>query len=319
MRIVFMGTPAYAATILEEISYQHEVVCAYTRPDAVRGRGKALVSSEVKVAAERLGIEVRTPATLRDEAVVGELLSWDADVFVVAAYGALLRPEVLAIPRLGCLNAHASILPRWRGAAPIERAILAGDEQAGVCVMRMEEGLDTGDWCVCRTTDIADKTAEELTLELADLGARAMLTALVQVEAGKARWEPQGDDGATYAHKVEKHELDLRPDDTAEVAWRKVRASSEAHPSRAIIGGKSLTVLAARPLDEQNPAYAALGSEGLPCGGVRLAAKRLVIGCADGALEVLKVKPDGKREMEGAAFAAGLQGVKRGDVTWESQ
>ena len=317
MRIVFMGTPAYAATILEEISYQHDVACVYTRPDAVRGRGKAKVPSEVKQTATRLGLEVRTPSTLRDEAVVEELRSWDADAFVVAAYGAILTSEVLSIPRLVCLNAHASILPRWRGAAPIERAILAGDDKVGVCIMRMEEGLDTGDWCVCRTTEIADKTAGELTSELADLGARAMLTALSIVESGAARWEVQGEEGVTYAKKIEKHELDIAPLDDVMTAWRKVQASGVAHPSRISVGGKSLTILSARPVDDAHPAVSALGSLDLESGSVRLVAKRLVIGLKDGALELLRVKPDGKREMEGVAFASGLQGLKLGSVTWE--
>ncbi len=317
MRVVFMGTPAYAATILEEISYQHDVACVYTRPDAVRGRGKDKAPSEVKQTALRLGLEVRTPSTLRDEVIVEELRSWDADVFVVAAYGAILTADVLSIPRMACLNAHASILPRWRGAAPIERAILAGDDKVGVCIMRMEEGLDTGDWCVCRTTEIADKTAGELTAELADLGARAMLTALSIVESGGARWEVQDEDGVTYAKKIEKHELDIAPNDDVMTAWRKVRASSVAHPSRIAIGGKSLTILSACPVDDALLAAFAQDSIDLDSGSVRLVAKRLVIGLEGGALELVRVKPDGKREMEGAAFATGLQGVKQGSVKWE--
>ena len=318
MRIVFMGTPAYAAVILEELSYQHDVACVYTRPDAVRGRGKSLVPSDVRACAERLGIPVRTPRTLRDAAVVDELASWGADAFVVAAYGAILPPEVLSIPRLGCLNAHASVLPRWRGAAPVERAILAGDDEVGVCVMNMEEGLDTGDWCICRTTEVAGRDAATLTAELADLGARAMLAALVQVESGNARWTAQDDGLATYASKVGKHELDLSPDDTVESAWRKSRAAGDAHPCRLVVGGKALTLLEARQLAADDPARASLGESLVGPGCVRLAAKRLVIGMSDGPLELVRVKPDGKREMAGSAFASGLQGAKQGLVSWEA-
>ncbi len=165
MRVVFMGTPAFAATILDDLAEQHDVAAVYTRPDAVRGRGKRLEPSPVKAAAERRGLRVLTPRTLRDEAAQRELASFAPDVICVAAYGAILPKEVLDIPRFGCLNVHASLLPRWRGAAPIERAILAGDEEAGVCIMRMEEGLDTGAYCVCRTARIDGKTAPELTDE----------------------------------------------------------------------------------------------------------------------------------------------------------
>ena len=191
MRVVFMGTPKFAAAILEDLAQQHEVVAVYTRPDAVRGRGKRLEPSAVKAAAERLGLSVRTPRTLRDEAVQRELAALAPDVVCVAAYGAILPKAVLDLPRHGCLNVHASLLPRWRGAAPIERAILAGDEETGVCVMRMEEGLDTGAYCVCRTTSVAGKSAADLTEELADLGSHALLTALVRVERGVDAWTEQ--------------------------------------------------------------------------------------------------------------------------------
>ena len=188
MRVVFMGTPKLAADILVEIAQQHEVVCVYTRPDAVRGRGAKLEPSSVKAAAERLGIPVRTATSLRDAEEQAHLAELAPDAICVAAYGCILPREVLEIPRYGCLNVHASLLPRWRGAAPIERAILAGDEQTGVCIMRMEEGLDTGPYCVRRATEVEGKSAAELTDELANLGARALLTGLSVVEQGGAEW-----------------------------------------------------------------------------------------------------------------------------------
>ncbi len=313
MRVVFMGTPKLAADILVEIAQQHEVVCVYTRPDAVRGRGAKLEPSPVKAAAERLGIPVRTATSLRDAEEQAHLAELAPDAICVAAYGCILPREVLEIPRYGCLNVHASLLPRWRGAAPIERAILAGDEQTGVCIMRMEEGLDTGPYCVRRATEVEGKSAAELTDELANLGARALLTGLSVVEQGGAEWTFQDDAAATYAEKLAKDELYPDPAEPAAAMVRKVLASSEAHPARAVIAGRSATVeRVALPDDER----AAALCDGLEQGAVRFAAKRLFLGTGDGAVEVLSLKPDGKKSMDARAFAAGVQGIKAGGCTW---
>lgn len=313
MRVVFMGTPKLAADILVEIAQQHEVVCVYTRPDAVRGRGAKLEPSSVKAAAERLGIPVRTATSLRDAEEQAYLAELAPDAICVAAYGCILPREVLEIPRYGCLNVHASLLPRWRGAAPIERAILAGDEQTGVCIMRMEEGLDTGPYCVRRATEVEGKSAAELTDELANLGARALLTGLSVVEQGGAEWTFQDDAAATYAEKLAKNDLYPDPAEPAAAMVRKVLASSEAHPARAVIAGRSATVeRVALPDDER----AAALCDGLEQGAVRFAAKRLFLGTGDGAVEVLSLKPDGKKSMDARAFAAGVQGIKAGGCTW---
>lgn len=313
MHVVFMGTPKLAADILVEIAQQHEVVCVYTRPDAVRGRGAKLEPSPVKAAAERLGIPVRTATSLRDAEEQAHLAELAPDAICVAAYGCILPREVLEIPRYGCLNVHASLLPRWRGAAPIERAILAGDEQTGVCIMRMEEGLDTGPYCVRRATEAEGKSAAELTDELANLGARALLTGLSVVEQGGAEWTFQDDAAATYAEKLAKDELYPDPAEPAAAMVRKVLASSEAHPARAVIAGRSATVeRVALPDDER----AAALCDGLEQGAVRFAAKRLFLGTGDGAVEVLSLKPDGKKSMDARAFAAGVQGIKAGGCTW---
>lgn len=313
MRVVFMGTPKLAADILVEIAQQHEVVCVYTRPDAVRGRGAKLEPSPVKAAAERLGIPVRTATSLRDAEEQAHLAELAPDAICVAAYGCILPREVLEIPRYGCLNVHASLLPRWRGAAPIERAILAGDEQTGVCIMRMEEGLDTGPYCVRRATEVEGKSAAELTDELANLGARALLTGLSVVEQGGAEWTFQDDAAATYAEKLAKDELYPDPAEPTIALLRKVLASSEAHPARAVIAGRSATVeRVALPDDER----AAALCDGLEQGAVRFAAKRLFLGTGDGAVEVLSLKPDGKKSMDARAFAAGVQGIKAGGCTW---
>ena len=314
MRVVFMGTPQLAADILVELAQQHEVVCVYTRPDAVRGRGAKLEPSPVKAVAERLEIPVRTPKTLRDPQEQQALEELAPDAICVAAYGCILPAEVLSIPQFGCLNVHASLLPRWRGAAPIERSILAGDAQTGVCIMRMEEGLDTGPYCVRRATEVPGKTAAELTDELANLGARALLTGLSVVEQGGAEWIEQDDAKATYAEKLAKDELFLHPTDEATVALRKVLASSDAHPCRAVVANRSVTVLVAAPVEDERGCALC---EGIASGEVRFASKRLFIGVADGAIELVSVKPDGKKPMEGRAFAAGIQGIKAGGFTWE--
>ena len=312
MRAVFMGTPKLAADILVEIAQQHEVVCVYTRPDAVRGRGAKLEPSPVKAAAERLGIPVRTATSLRDAEEQAHLAELAPDAICVAAYGCILPREVLEIPRYGCLNVHASLLPRWRGAAPIERAILAGDEQTGVCIMRMEEGLDTGPYCVRRATEVEGKSAAELTDELANLGARALLTGLSVVEQGGAEWTFQDDAAATYAEKLAKDELYPDPAEPAAAMVRKVLASSEAHPARAVIAGRSATVERVALSDDEREALC----DGLEQGAVRFAAKRLFLGTGDGAVEVLSLKPDGKKSMDARAFAAGVQGIKAGGCTW---
>ena len=310
-----MGTPPLAATVLEALAAEHEVVAAYTRPDAVRGRGKALVGSAVKEAASRLGIEVRTPRTLRDAEEQRALAALAPDAICVAAYGVILPRAVLECARFGCLNVHASLLPRWRGAAPIERAILAGDEETGVCIMRMEEGLDTGAWCARRATPVGEKTASDLTSELALLGSEALAEALAGAEAGTLSWTEQDEALVTYAEKIGKHELALSPAEAAVEVWRKVRASADAHPARAVVAGRAVRVTAAALVDDA--ARSLTGA--LAPGEARFAGKRLFLGCADAPLEVRAVRPDGKKEMDAASFAAGIQGAKGAVLTWEEE
>ncbi len=309
MRIVFMGTPMLAATILEELAQAHHVVCVYTRPDAERKRGRDLVPSPVKERAEKLGIEVRTPRTLRDADAQRALAELRPDVICVAAYGAILPKEVLDIPPEGCLNVHASLLPRWRGAAPIQRAILAGDEEAGVCIMRMEEGLDTGAYCVSRRIPICGMNADALTAELADLGARALLTALEQVQAGSVAWVEQDESLVTYADKIEKAELALDPHVDAVKNARRVLASDDAHPARCTIERKGVRVMAAVPAKDM---------VAVAPGDVIFDRKALYLGCAGGALEVVELRPDGKRRMAARDFAAGNAEVRAGHARWDA-
>lgn len=315
MRIVFMGTPDFAVPSLQAlIDAGHDVCAVYTQPDKPQGRKQILTAPPVKTLALEHDIPVFQPNTLKNEDEQARLRELAPEVIIVVAYGKLLPKAVLDIPPHGCINVHGSLLPRWRGAAPIERAILSGDEEAGVCIMRMEEGLDTGDYCVCRSLEVGDKDVALLTDLLADLGAHALLTALTQLEAGCIRWTRQDEEHVTYADKIGKDELSLSPADTVELACRKVRASSAAHPAHAVIAGKDVTVLAARPAAAD---YADAVCAGMEPGSVRFAAKRLYLGAADGTIELMEVKPAGKAAMAAKAFAAGIQGIKEDTKTWE--
>jgi methionyl-tRNA formyltransferase len=205
MRIAFMGTPDFAVPTLEAlIGAGHEVVAVYSQPPRPAGRGKALRPSPVQARAEAVGIAVRTPLTVRDPGEQDAFRALNLDVAVVAAYGLILPSPILEAPRHGCLNVHGSLLPRWRGAAPVQRCILAGDERTGVCIMEMERGLDTGPVLLRREMAVDGKTAGALTEELALMGAAMMVEVLARL--GKIVPEPQPEDGVTYAHKIEKHE-----------------------------------------------------------------------------------------------------------------
>jgi len=315
MRIVFMGTPRFAADILENLIDQHEVCAAFTRPDAVSRRGSRMVPSPVKQVAVEHGIPVYTVEGLRQRPAQDLIRSLEPEVIVVAAYGYILPKEILDIPKYGCLNVHSSILPRWRGAAPVQRAILAQDTQVGVCIMNMEEGLDTGDWCVCRTIDVGDKPYVELLDDLADLGSQALLTALGLVEAGKAEWNAQDEAGVTYADKIAKGELFVRPEDDALGNKLRVQASSPAHPARCVVASRPVTLLEARMVDDEELLHDLRMH--LEPGRIIFRAKRLFLGCADGPIEVLSIRPDSKKAMTAQAFAAGVQNVKSGVVSWE--
>jgi methionyl-tRNA formyltransferase len=223
MRIAFMGTPDFAVPTLDAlIATGHEVVAVYSQPPRPAGRGKAQRPSPVHIRAEQAGIEVRTPFTLRDEAAQRAFAALELDAAVVAAYGLILPAPVLEAPRFGCLNVHASLLPRWRGAAPIQRAILAGDEKTGVCIMQMERGLDTGPVYACCDAEIGRKSAGELTDELAGMGGALMVEVLEQLPAAEPTPQPQ--EGVSYAAKIEKLEARIDFTRSAEDVERQIRA-----------------------------------------------------------------------------------------------
>ncbi len=221
MRIVFMGSPDFAVPSLNAlIEAGHDVVAAYAQPPRPAGRGKAERKTAVHERAEQLGIEVRTPRTLRDPDEQARFREWDADIAVVAAYGLILPKAILEAPKAGAVNVHASLLPRWRGAAPIQRAILAGDEISGVTIMRMDEGLDTGPMLLKRELDIRGKDAGQVTDELAQIGSQALVEWLGRPAPGQA----QPDAGATYASKIDKAESRIDWSQPAEQIERQVRA-----------------------------------------------------------------------------------------------
>lgn len=302
MRIVFMGTPDFAVPSLQALAERHEVSLVVTRPDAVRGRGRRLEPSPVKEAALALGIAVLETSRM-DAQAIERIASEHPDVMCVAAYGAILPDDLLGVAPLGCVNVHASLLPQGRGAAPIQRAVLDGDERAGVSIMRIVHELDAGPYCRQASVEIGEKPCAEVMRELAELGARELCQALEDMVAGQAEWTEQDDAQATYAAKVQKGEMFLDPSDGVAVNRRRVQASLDAAPARAVVAGRGVRVTEARVADVQAVPGAVVVRKG-----------RVFLGCVDGALEPLRVKPDGKREMEASAWASGLRGDS---LTWE--
>lgn len=296
MRVVFMGTPSFAVPSLRALAAAYDVALVITRPDAVRSRGKVLEPSPVKAAALELGLPVLEASRMTDE-VLEALRDARADIFCVAAYGCILPDEVLTMAPGGCVNVHASLLPRWRGAAPIQRCILEGDEETGVSIMRIGHGVDTGDYCAQASCAVAGKTADELTAELARLGGELLVEVLPSVVDGSVAWTVQDENLVTHAAKISKSEMKLDPASRVEANVRRVFASSDAAPARCAVAGKALRVLGVAASDVSQVAP----------GSFTVAGKRVFLGCVDGAFELLEVKPDGKRAMPASAWAAGLR------------
>lgn len=292
MRLIFMGTPDFAVPTLNTlVEAGHELAGVYCQPPRPAGRGKALSPSPVQRRAEALGIEVRTPLTLRDPAEQEAFAALGADAAVVAAYGLILPKPILAAPRLGCFNVHASLLPRWRGAAPIQRAILAGDAVTGVTIMDMEAGLDTGPMRATVKIDIDRKTAGELTAELAEKGAALMVQVLGDLSAFPPR--PQPDDGVSYASKIDKAEARLDFTGGAKAAERQVRAFNPAPGAFFELRGERIRVLAA----EIEPVP---GEPGLVLDA------GLLIGCGAEALRPTRVQRGGRAAMSAEELLRGF-------------
>jgi methionyl-tRNA formyltransferase len=291
-----MGTPAFAATILSAlIDGGHNILGVYTQPPRPAGRGRRVQASPVQVLATQQRIAVRAPVTLRDEAEQEAFAALNADAAVVAAYGLILPQRVLRAPRLGCLNVHASLLPRWRGAAPIQRALLAGDRETGITIMQMDEGLDTGPILLQEKVPIAaDATASRLSAELTSVGGRLVLTALDGVAEGRLIARPQPPDGVTRAPKIRREEglLDWRlPSEELE---RRVRAL-DLWPGAFFETGK-----------ERIRVHAAMALPG-PAGGVpgSVLDEHLSVACGEGVLRLLRVQRPGRATLDTPAFLRG--------------
>jgi methionyl-tRNA formyltransferase len=292
MRLAFMGTPDFAVPTLDALlAAGHEVVAVYSQPPRPAGRGKALRPSPVQARAEAAGIAVRTPLSLRDPAEQQAFASLDLDAAVVAAYGLILPEPVLKAPRHGCLNVHASLLPRWRGAAPIQRAILAGDETTGVTIMGMERGLDTGPMFAVRETIVDRKTVGELTLELAGIGGALMVEVLERL--ADIEPVPQPEDGVTYAGKIGKEEARIDFGRGAIEVERQVRAFNPSPGAFFEYQGERIRVLTAE-------LSAAEGEPGT------VLDHGLAIACADGAIVPGLVQRAGRGIMTTAELLRGF-------------
>ncbi|HIU53832.1 MAG: methionyl-tRNA formyltransferase [Azospirillum sp. 47_25] len=294
MKIVFMGTPDFAVKALEALAARHEVVCVYTREPQEAGRGKKLTKSPVHEFAEAHGILVRTPKTLRSAEAQAELKALQADISVVAAYGLILPQAVIEAFPLGCINIHGSLLPRWRGAAPIQRAIEAGDNESGITIMKVVEKLDAGDMLLKGSVPItAETTGETLHDAMAGLGAELIVKALDNWQNLHA--EPQDERLVTYAAKIDKAESRLDFSMPAEVLERKIRAFNPYPAVYFEYGGERYKILRAKVVDESGEAGAILDGAG-----------RLVIACGDKALEVTEIQRQGKKKMPTEELLRGM-------------
>ena len=298
MKVIFAGTPDFAAQALRAIAAAgFEILLVLTQPDRPKGRGMQLQASPVKQAALELGLAIAQPASLRHEEAQALLRAQNADVMVVAAYGLILPQAVLDTPAHGCLNIHASLLPRWRGAAPIQRAIEAGDTETGVCIMQMDAGLDTG--AVVSTHHYAIKntdTATDVHDALADLGAHAIVADLQQLQqTGRLNASPQPQAGITYAQKLSKEEAKIDWNESALVIERKIRAFNPVPGAWVEYQNQPLKIWRAEAVAQSGRAgeVLAISSDGL------------IVACGEGALNITELQPAGSKRMPIAAFAAG--------------
>jgi methionyl-tRNA formyltransferase len=307
LRVAFAGTPEFAVPALRALAHsRHELVGVLTQPDRPRGRGRLIEPSAVKIAAAEYRLAVEQPATLKSAAAREVLAGWRADVLVVVAYGLILPQSILEVPRYGCLNIHASLLPRWRGAAPVQRAILSGDETTGITIMLMNEGLDTGPILLQRPARIeADDTAGTLEARLAVLGSEALLESLERWPAGNLVSREQPSDGASYAAKIDKREarLDWRVDALA--LERRVRALNPRPIAETLLDGEQLRIFRA------SVSSLPIGDPRSP--GIVVAADEsgITVQCGEGQLVLLQVQRAGRRPVTAREFTNSVQLVGR--------
>jgi len=305
VKLIFAGTPLFAAEALEAlVAAGHVVSCVLTQPDRPAGRKLQAQASPVKQLAIRRGIRVLQPASLKDPGIQEDLRAMAPDVMVVAAYGLILPQAVLDIPRLGALNIHASLLPRWRGAAPIQRALLAGDAETGITIMRMDAGLDTGPMLLHEAVPIGDEDdAGSVHDRLAGLGARLIVAALERLQAGSLPELPQPKDGATYARKIDKAEARIDWQQSAQELSRKVRAFSPSPGAVTTVDGREIKIWRAR----ESTTAAVPSPARLPPGEIRAVSDAAIrVSCGSGELELLELQRPGGKRLPVAAFLRGF-------------
>lgn len=302
MKIIFAGTPAFAVPSLLALLDRSDstVVAVYTQPDKPAGRGQVLRESEIKLVARSRELTIEQPASLRDANAIARFETYNCDLLVVAAFGQILPATLLAMPRLGALNVHASLLPRWRGAAPIQRALMAGDQETGITIMRIVERLDAGPMLIKHVVKITDDdTAGSLHDRLSNAGGAALTSAIDALQSGTLPEEPQDEAQASYAKKIERDDRPLTWTRRAEELDRQVRALSPAPLATAELAGMAVSVVAARPLymaHTQAPgSIIASGDEGI------------VVACASNALQITRLQPAGKRAMDAKEFLNGYR------------
>jgi methionyl-tRNA formyltransferase len=294
LRLAFMGTPDFAVpTLAELIAQGHDIAAVYSQPPRPKGRGMALEPGPVHKFALDHKLPVRTPLSLKGADEQAAFAALDLDAAVVVAYGLLLPRPILDAPRLGCFNLHGSLLPRWRGAAPIQRAVMAGDDQTGVMVMRMEEGLDTGPVLMAERVAVGRKTSGDLAAELSRLGADLMVRALGALERGGVAPVPQSEEGVTYARKILKDEARIDWSKSAREIDCLVRGLSPSPGAFTEVKGERLKILYAMPVADRGEPGEVITDD-------------LVVGCGEGALKLLKVQRAGGKAMEAREMLKGF-------------
>ena len=300
LKVIFAGTPEFAAKhLVALIEQKYNVVACYTQPDRPSGRGKKLQPSAVKQVALEHNIPVCQPLSLKSDEALAELAKWDADLMIVVAYGLLLPKAALDTPKFGCINVHGSILPKWRGAAPIQRSVLSGDKETGVTIMQMDVGLDTGDMLLIRTCDITEQdTSGSIYSKLEEIGPGALLETVEQIAAGTVKAEKQNDELATYAHKLTKQEAQIDWTLTAEQIAQNVRGYQPWPVAYADIQGNTVKIWQVEVSEESNK----------PAGEVISANKTgIVVATGKGSIKIIQLQPPGKKAMLAADFLNGRQ------------
>jgi len=303
LKIIFAGTPVFAEQHLQTlIDSKHDVIAVYTQPDRPSGRGKKLQASPVKLLAEAHNIPVVQPLNFKEQTDRQTLAAFDSDLMIVVAYGILLPKAVLDTPKHGCINVHGSILPRWRGAAPIQRAIEAGDTQSGVTIMQMDIGLDTGDMLVKSYCDIGTQdTSSDLHDHLAQIGPKALLSTLEQIETGTCKPEKQNDAESNYASKISKEEALIDWSLSAEIVSRKIRAFNPFPVAYSYLDTLRVKIYSVR-IEEQSSANVNTGALSITNG-------KLLVTCGLGSLSIEVLQVPGKKAMDAAAYLNGLNQV----------